>query len=70
MDKLIMLKPKEVAEMLCCSYGQLMRMVRANLIPHFRIGTHVLFNKDRVLEWAENGGTVQKNISKNPDNTT
>jgi hypothetical protein len=30
MDKLIVLKPKEVAEMLCCSYGQLMRMVRAN----------------------------------------
>ena len=50
MDKLIVLKPKEVAEMLKCSYGQLMRMVRANLIPHFRIGTHVLFNKDRVME--------------------
>lgn len=63
MDKLTVLKPKETADMLCCSYGQLMRMVRANLIPHFRIGTHVLFNKEKVLEWVENGGTTQKNIS-------
>jgi excisionase family DNA binding protein len=63
MDKLIVLKPKEVAEMLCCSYGKLMRMVRANLIPHFRIGTHVLFNRDAVLKWVENGGTAHKNMS-------
>ena len=63
MDKLIMLKPKEVAEMLCCSYGKLMRMVRANLIPHFRIGTHVLFNRDAVLKWVENGETAHKNMS-------
>jgi excisionase family DNA binding protein len=70
MDKLIVLKPKEVAEMLCCSYGQLMRMVRANLIPHFRIGTHVLFNRDALLKWMENGGTMRKNISQNPDNMT
>ena len=63
MDKLIVLKPKEVAELLCCSYGKLMRMVRANLIPHFRIGTHVLFNRDAVLKWVENGGTAHKNMS-------
>jgi len=63
MGKLIVSKPKEVAEMLCCSYGQLMRMVRANLIPHFRIGTHVLFNKETVLKWVENGRTAHKNIS-------
>ncbi len=62
MYKLIVLKPKETADMLHCSYGQLMRMVRANLIPHFRIGTHVLFDKDKILEWVENGGTRQKNI--------
>ncbi|NLN49617.1 MAG: helix-turn-helix domain-containing protein [Clostridiales bacterium] len=63
MNKLIVLKPKETAQMLHCSYGQLMRMVRANRIPHYRIGTHVLFNKDKVLEWIDNGGTAQKNIS-------
>lgn len=63
MDTLIVLKPKETADMLHCSYGHLMRMVRANLIPHFRIGTHVLFSKDTVLQWVENGGTTQKNIS-------
>lgn len=67
MDNLIVLKPKETAEMLNCSYGQLMRMVRGNIIPHFRIGTHVLFNKDKVLQWVENGGTVQKDISRNLD---
>lgn len=63
MDKLIVLKPRETADMLHCSYGQLMRMVRANLIPHFRIGTHVLFNKDKILEWVNSGGTTQKNLS-------
>jgi excisionase family DNA binding protein len=63
MDKLVVLKPKETAAMLNCSYGHLMRMVRANLIPHFRIGTHVLFNKETVLRWVENGGTTQKSIS-------
>ena len=62
MNKLIVLKPKETAQMLHCSYGQLMRMVRANQISHFRIGTHVLFNKETVLQWVENGGTTQKNL--------
>ncbi|NLB82289.1 MAG: excisionase family DNA-binding protein [Clostridiaceae bacterium] len=45
----------------------LVRMVRSNLIPHFRIGTHVLFNKDTVLQWVENGGTTQKSIVKTLD---
>jgi len=63
MDKLVVLKPKETADMLHCSYGQLMRMVRSNLIPHFRIGTHVLFNKETILQWVNNGGTTQKNLS-------
>jgi len=63
MDRLVVLKPKETADMLQCSCGQLMRMVRANLIPYFRIGTHVMFNKETVLKWVENGGTAYKNMS-------
>jgi len=63
MDKLTVLKPKEVSEMLCCSYGQLMRMVRANQIPYYRIGTRVLFNKERILLWVENGGTKGQKTS-------
>ena len=64
MDKLIVLKPKEVAEMLCCSYGKLMRMVRANLIPHFRIGTHVLFNRDAVLDGLKRRNYAEKHIQE------
>ena len=63
MDRLVVLKPKETADMLQCSCGQLMSMVWANLIPHFRIGIHVLFNKETVLKWVENGGTAHKNMS-------
>lgn len=63
MDKLIVMKPKDVSEMLCCSYGQLMRMVRSNKIPHYRIGSRVLFDKEKLITWVDNGGTTHEKVS-------
>ncbi len=58
MDERVRMDPIAVSEYLGMAYGTLMRMVRENRIPHFRIGTgkcaHVFFFRDSIDRWMEN----------------
>lgn len=49
----------EAAEYLRISTSSLDRLIKADKIPSFKAGRARLFNKEKLLEWAENGGTEQ-----------
>jgi excisionase family DNA binding protein len=44
---------KNAAEFLKISEAKLRRMVTDNLIPHFRIGSRVLFSRRKLNEWID-----------------
>lgn len=58
MNERVKMDPTAVAEYLDMSYASIMRLVRNNRIPHFRIGTgkcaHVFFFRDSIDRWMEN----------------
>lgn len=58
------LLPLETAEYLRIGYDQLLKMVRLNQIPHYRIGRRVFFTKESLDLWTEN----QENQSVQIDN--
>lgn len=47
------LNAKEVAKMLCCNKETVYRMVRADQIPHFRIGAMIRFSMDEIENWIK-----------------
>ncbi|NLK87809.1 MAG: helix-turn-helix domain-containing protein [Clostridiaceae bacterium] len=57
-EKRIRLDPKETMEYLKISYPTLMRLVRGNQVPHFRIGkgrnARVFFFQDSLDKWMQN----------------
>ena len=46
--------PKEAAAYIGCRYDKLMKMVRTNEIPHYRIGRRVFFTKETLTMWIDN----------------
>lgn len=45
------LTAQEVAELLEVSKQTIYRLVRANEIPHFRVGKTVRFNEETITAW-------------------
>lgn len=43
---------KEVADYLHCSVSTIRKLIRENNIPYFRIGSKLLFEKEKVEEWV------------------
>ncbi len=58
------LKIKDIAHLLVKSEKDVLKLVKANDIPHSVIQDRVVFNKDKVIEWAL-GRNVPLNISGN-----
>jgi excisionase family DNA binding protein len=49
------LKIDDLAKWLDCSHDVIRDMVKANKIPHFRVGRLIRFHRASVLEWASAG---------------
>jgi excisionase family DNA binding protein len=47
-----------IAERLGIPKHRVYELVRADAIPHTRLGRSVRFNPDRVAEWVDGGGTA------------
>ena len=45
---------REVAQYLNCSESSIRNLVRANMIPYFRIGKKLNFNKEAIDMWIYN----------------
>ena len=45
---------KEIATFLHCSQSNIRNMVKANEIPHFRLGYRIYFNKNTIETWLHN----------------
>lgn len=43
----------ECAEYIGCSIDLIYSMVREKKLPHFRIGTRILFKRSKIDEWIE-----------------
>ena len=56
------LKIKDIAEFLVMSEKEIQKLVKAKEIPHQIIQDRVVFNKDKVIEWAL-GRNIPLNIS-------
>lgn len=48
---------KELAEYLKTSTYSIYSLAKSNQLEHVRIGSRVLFHRDKVDEWLKNGGT-------------
>ncbi|WP_372998358.1 helix-turn-helix domain-containing protein [Lutispora sp.] len=48
------LNPQEAAELIGCSYGHLMKLVRKGKIPHIRYSNRVFFFEETLVLWMEN----------------
>lgn len=44
----------EIALFLHCSTSNIRNMVKANEIPHFRLGYRIYFNKETITQWLRN----------------
>jgi nitrogen PTS system EIIA component len=58
------LKIKDIAQLLVQSEKEIQKLVNAKEIPHQVIQDRVVFNKDKIIEWAL-GRNMQLNISGN-----
>ncbi|MDD8017679.1 MAG: PTS sugar transporter subunit IIA [Bacteroidota bacterium] len=56
------LKVKDIAQFLVMSEKEILKLVKAKEIPHQVIQDRVVFNKDKVIEWAL-GRNIPLNIS-------
>lgn len=56
-----LLKPREMADVLRTPLSWLYSQTRKkgkNTIPMIRVGKYIRFEKDKVLEWIQNGGAT------------
>ena len=53
MENNSMLTVKEMAEYLSVSESSIRKAVREDKIPHFRVLSRILFNKEYVDEWIK-----------------
>lgn len=52
-----MLTAEEASTLLRVRKPQLYALARDRVIPVVRVGRQVRFNRDRLLEWIDNGGS-------------
>lgn len=48
---------EEIATALKFSKLHIYQLVKQDLIPFFRVGTHIRFHKQAVIEWVDGGGS-------------
>lgn len=47
------LNVKEVAELLCIAEKTVRKYVWLRTIPYYKIGGHIRFDQDKIMEWVE-----------------
>ena len=48
------------------SKSKIYKMVSKNTIPHIKVGTRTLFDKEQINNWVINGGRMEDNLPTLP----
>lgn len=66
MEEKKFLDVQELTEYIHMSESYVYKMVSKQLIPHIKLGTRTLFEKNQIDNWVINGGTMVEKLPSLP----
>ena len=66
MEEKRFLDVKELTDYIHMSESYVYKMVSKQLIPHIKLGTRTLFERNQIDAWVINGGTMVENLPSLP----
>ena len=66
MEERKFLDVQELTEYIHMSESYVYKMVSKQLIPHIKMGTRTLFERNQIDNWVINGGTMANNLPSLP----
>jgi excisionase family DNA binding protein len=66
MEEKRFLDVQNLADYIHMSESYVYKMVSKNLIPHIKLGTRTLFERNQIDNWVINGGTMVDNLPSLP----
>jgi excisionase family DNA binding protein len=66
MEEKRFLDVQELTDYIHMSESYVYKMVSKQLIPHIKLGTRTLFERNQIDNWVINGGTMADNLPSLP----
>jgi len=66
MEEKRFLDVQELTDYIHMSESYVYKMVSKQLIPHIKLGTRTLFERNQIDNWVINGGTMVENLPSLP----
>jgi excisionase family DNA binding protein len=66
MEEKRFLDVQELTDYIHMSESYVYKMVSKHLIPHIKLGTRTLFERNQIDNWVINGGTMVDNLPSLP----
>jgi len=66
MEEKRFLDVQELTDYIHMSESYVYKMVSKQLIPHIKLGTRTLFERNQIDNWVINGGTMEDNLPSLP----
>ena len=66
MEEKRFLNVQELTDYIHMSESYVYKMVSKQLIPHIKLGTRTLFERNQIDNWVINGGTMVENLPSLP----
>lgn len=66
MEEKRFLDVQELTDYIHMSESYVYKMVSKQLIPHIKLGTRTLFERNQIDTWVINGGTMDNNLPSLP----
>jgi excisionase family DNA binding protein len=67
MEEKRFLDVQELTDYIHMSESYVYKMVSKQLIPHIKLGTRTLFERNQIDNWVINGGTMVDNLPSLPN---
>jgi excisionase family DNA binding protein len=66
MEEKRFLNVQELTDYIHMSESYVYKMVSKNSIPHIKLGTRTLFERNQIDNWVINGGRIEDNLPSLP----